>query len=116
MVEKKNMCREGRMGDTLEALWMGPYKASNVDKQRVALYQKSIKPEMNRGDCEVLFSLSVCLSVCPAIILVFYFSAIRRDIDTGYLYGCTQFTNKIYLHRSKVKVTGTVHHITKTEP
>ena len=45
------------------------------------------------GGCEVLFSpgLSVCLcvcmcvcvcvSVCPADILVFYFSAIRRDID-----------------------------------
>ena len=43
------------------------------------------------GGCEVLFSpglcvclsvcLSVCVSVCPANILVFYFSAIRRDID-----------------------------------
>ena len=43
------------------------------------------------GGCEVLFSpglsvclcvcLSVCLCVCPANILVFYFSAIRRDID-----------------------------------
>ena len=30
-----------------------------------------------RGGCEVLFSpgLSVCVSVCPADILVFYFSA-----------------------------------------
>ena len=43
------------------------------------------------GGCEVLFSpglsvclsfcVSVCVSVCPANILVFYFSAIRRDID-----------------------------------
>ena len=65
-----------------------------------------------RGLRGIVFTLSVCL----ANILVFYFSAIRRDIDTGYLYGCTQFTNKIDLHRSKVKVTGTVHHITKTEP
>ena len=29
----------------------------------------------------VCVSLSVCVSVCPANILVFYFSAIRRDID-----------------------------------
>ena len=57
------------------------------------------------GGCEVLFS-----SVCPANILVFYFSAIRRyrsEIYTGHLYGCTQFT-KIDLHRSRVKVTWTV--------
>ena len=35
------------------------------------------------GGCEVLFSpgLSVCVSVCPANILIFYFSATRRDID-----------------------------------
>ena len=52
------------------------------------------------GVCEVLFSpgLSPCVSVCPANILVFYFSAIRRDIDrseiyTGYLQGCTRFTS-----------------------
>ena len=47
------------------------------------------------GGCEVLFSpgLSVCLSVCvcvcvsvcPANILVFYFSAIRRDIDLKFI-------------------------------
>ena len=46
------------------------------------------------GGCEVLFltlsvCLSVCLCVCPANILVFYFSAIGRDIGseiyTGYL-------------------------------
>ena len=35
------------------------------------------------GGCEVLFSpgLSACVSVCPANILIFYFSATRRDID-----------------------------------
>ena len=51
------------------------------------------------GGCEVLFSpglsvcLCVCLSVCvcvcvcvcPANILVFYFSAIRRDIDLKFM-------------------------------
>ena len=49
------------------------------------------------GGCEVLFSpgmsvcLSVCLcvcvcvSVCPANILVFYLSAIRRDIDLKFI-------------------------------
>ena len=29
----------------------------------------------------VCVCVSVCVSVCPADILVFYFSAIRRDID-----------------------------------
>ena len=49
------------------------------------------------GGCEVLFSpgLSVCLCVCvcvclsvcvcPSNILVFYFSAIRRDIDLKFM-------------------------------
>ena len=47
------------------------------------------------GGCEVLFSpglsvclcvcLSVCVCVCPANILVFYFSAIRRDIDLKFM-------------------------------
>ena len=35
------------------------------------------------GGCEVLFS--PCLSVCPANILVFYVSAIRRDIDLKFI-------------------------------
>ena len=83
-----------------------------------------------------MFTLSVCLSVCPANILVFYFSAIRRDIDLKFIQN-TYYTGNLYriiitqsllnslkeidLHRSKVKVTGTVHcflryiHITKTE-
>ena len=43
------------------------------------------------GGCEVLFSpglsvcLCVCVCVCPADILVFYFSAIRRDIDLKFV-------------------------------
>ena len=32
-----------------------------------------------------LICLSVCLCVCPANILVFYFSAIRRDIDLKFM-------------------------------
>ena len=46
------------------------------------------------GGCEVLFSpgLSVCLSVCVCVCIcvsgqyfVFYFSAIRRDIDLKFI-------------------------------
>ena len=48
MVEKKNMRREGLMGDTLEALWMGPYKISNVDKQRVTLYDLRLKRDLKQ--------------------------------------------------------------------
>ena len=60
------------------------------------------------GGCEVLFSpglsvcvsvclcvcVSVCVSVCPANILVFYCSAIRRDIDLKFI----QYTNIIGLY------------------
>ena len=81
------------------------------------------------GGCEVLFSpglsvclcvcLSVCLCVCPANILVFYFSAIRRDIDLKSMqdiYRVVLNTQKnIDLHRSKVKVTGTVHCFLKVQ-
>ena len=77
------------------------------------------------GGCEVLFSpclsvcVCVCLCVCPANILVFYFSAIRRDIDLK----CIQVTHRVVLnsqknidlHRSKVKVTGTVHCFLKVQ-
>ena len=54
--------------------------------------------------------MSVC--VCPANILVFYFSAIRRDIDLKFIHDTYRVVlnslKKIDLHRSKVKVTGTV--------
>ena len=56
------------------------------------------------GGYEVLFSpglsvclsvcLCVCLCVCPANILVFYFSAIRRDIDLK----CIQDTYMVVLN------------------
>ena len=34
----------------------------------------------------VCLSVCVCVSVCPADILVFYFSAIRRDIDLKFIH------------------------------
>ena len=39
----------------------------------------------------------VCVSVCPANILVFYFSAIRRDIDLKFI----QDTNRVVLNSLK---------------
>ena len=59
------------------------------------------------------------MGVCPANNLVFYFSAIRRDIDLK----CMQDTYRVILnslknndlHRSKVKVTGTVHCFLKVQ-
>ena len=74
--------------------------------------------------CEVLFSpglsvcVSVCLSVCVCVCvsgryLVFYFSAIRRDIDLKFIQDTyivvLNSMKNIDLHMSKVKVTGTVH-------
>ena len=60
--------------------------------------------------------LSVCLSLCPANILVFYFSAIRRDIDLKFIQDTYSVVwNKIDLHRSNVKVTGTVHCFLKAQ-
>ena len=59
------------------------------------------------GGCEVLFSpglsvcvcvcLCVCVSVCPADILVFYFSAIRRDIDLKFIHD----TDRVVLNSLK---------------
>ena len=60
------------------------------------------------GGCEVLFSpglsvcLSVCVSVCPANMLVFYFSAIRRDIDLKFI----QDTYMVVLNSLRVKGQG----------
>ena len=79
------------------------------------------------GGCEVLFSpglsvcvcLSVCDCVCPANILVFYFSAIRRDIDLKFMQDIYRVVlntqTNIDIHRSKVKVTGTVHCFLKVQ-
>ena len=79
------------------------------------------------GGCEVLFSpvclsvcMSVCLSVCPANILVFYFSATRRDIDLKFIQDIHRVVlnpleKNIDLHRSMVKVTETVHCFLKVQ-
>ena len=52
------------------------------------------------------------MSVCPANILVFYFSSIRRDIDLKFIQDnymvVLNSLKLIDLHRSKVKVTGMV--------
>ena len=45
--------------------------------------------------------LSVCVSVCPANIFVFYFSAIRRDIDLKFI----QNTYRVVLNSLKQKLT-----------
>ena len=50
--------------------------------------------------------------MCPVNILVFYFSAIRRDIDLKFIqdtYRVVLNSLNIDLHMSKVKVTVTVH-------
>ena len=67
----------------------------------------------------VCVCVSVCLCVCPANILVFYFLSIRRDIDLKliqdtYRVVLESLTN-IDIHRSKVKVTGTVHCFLKVQ-
>ena len=53
------------------------------------------------------------MSVCPANILVFYFSVNRREIDLKFIQDTYRVVlnslKKVDLHRSKVKVTGTVH-------
>ena len=44
-------------------------------------YKWHLSPRPRRGLRVIVFTLYVCVSVCPANILVFYLSAIRRDID-----------------------------------
>ena len=63
--------------------------------------------------------MSVCVSVCPANILIFYFSATRRDIDLKFIQDNYRVVldslKTIDLHRSKVKVTGTIHYSLKVQ-
>ena len=62
-------------------------------------------PRPRRGLRGIVFTRSVCLSVCvcvcvsvcPANILVFYFSAIRRDIDLKFI----QDTYRVVLNSLK---------------
>ena len=60
-----------------------------------------------------------CVSVCPANILVFYFSAIRRDIYLKFIHDTYRVVlnsqTNIDFHRSKVKVAGTVHCFLKVQ-
>ena len=64
-------------------------------------------------------SVCVCVYVCPANILIFYFSAIRRDIDLKLIQDTYRVVldslKKNDLHRSKIKVTGTVHCFLKVQ-
>ena len=46
--------------------------------------------------------VSVCVSVCPANILVFYFSAIRRDNDVK----CIHDTYRLVLNSLKMTFVG----------
>ena len=59
------------------------------------------------------------MCVCPANILVFYFSAIRRDIDLKFIQDTYRVVLNplkiIDLHMSKVKVAGTVHCFLKVQ-
>ena len=59
------------------------------------------------------------MSVCPADILVFYLSVIRRDIDLKCIHHTHRVVlnplKKIDIHRSKVKVTVTVHCFLKVQ-
>ena len=65
----------------------------------------------------VCLSIRVC--VCPANILVFYFSAIRRDIDLKLIQDTYSVLlnslKNIDLHMLKVKATGTVHCFLKVQ-
>ena len=59
------------------------------------------------------------MSVRPGNILVFYCSAIRRDIDLKFMQDTYRVSlnslKNIDLHGSKVKVTGTVHCFLKVQ-
>ena len=63
--------------------------------------------------------LCFCVSVSPANILIFYFSATRRDIDLKLIQNTYRVVpdslKRIDLHRSKVKVTGRVHCFLKVQ-
>ena len=74
----------------------------------------NLLPRPRRGLRCIVFTRSVCLSVClcvcmsvcPANILIFYFSAIRRDIDLKFIQDTYRVVlNSLEIHRSKVNVT-----------
>ena len=61
----------------------------------------------------------MCVSVCSANILVFYFSAIGRDIDLKFIQDTYMVVlnslKNIDLHMLKVKVIGMVHCFLKVQ-
>ena len=67
----------------------------------------------------VCLCVCVSVSVCPTDSLVFYFSAIRRDIDLKFIQDTYRVVlnslKKFDLHMSKVKVTRTVHCFLKVQ-
>ena len=69
--------------------------------------------------CVTLNADSVCLSVCLSVRPIFWYFISRlleKDIDLICIQDtCTQVTEKIDLHRSKVKVTVTVHCFLKVQ-
>ena len=74
-------------GDTKRA-WL----ASSCNIMILSYWYMSIiafLPRPRRGLRGIVFTrsvcVSVCVSVCPANILVFYLSAIRRDIDLKFM-------------------------------
>ena len=85
--------------DTKYCIWTKTTNASDIHTMCVVYIIRKHKTYLISdvyylapgGGCEVLFSpglcvcLSVCVYVCPANILVFYFSAIRRDIDLKFI-------------------------------
>ena len=88
----------------------------------------ALLPRPRRGLRGIVFTRSVCLCVCLSVCvcvcvsgryLVFYFSAIRRDIDLKFIQDTyivvLNSMKNIDLHMSKVKVTGTVHCFLKVQ-
>ena len=64
----------------------------------MAASESRIITSPRRGFRSIVVTLSVCVSVCPANILVFYFSAIRRDIDLKFI----QDTYRVVLKSHKM--------------
>ena len=79
----------------------------------IMMYLLTLLPRPRRGLRGIVFTLSVCLCVCLANILAFYFSAIGIDIDLKFIQDIYRVVlnslKQIDIHGSKVKVTGTVH-------
>ena len=64
-------------------------------------------------------TIKTCVRACVRVRPIFYFSVTRRDIDLKLIQDTYRAVldslKKIDLHRSKVKVTGTVHCFLKVQ-